>query len=840
MGGELQVMRGLILRAVVSVLAIVSIRTDAVANTKRILLVGDSHAAYMYHKRYLQRVLDQEGLGFADVEGASTAIGGLKASHFAANLVLPGSDMGLLERVAFMLVVYPTIDIVEVWLGANDILWEGWNTATPPELTEILLGAIQWNLEVVVDAILAVRRDLNVVLCDYDYFNCVETVDPSRPEYSTFSATNWAYWGQPTPEQLNGVLVALGLRKRAIAQARDRCFYIQNWGRMQHHFGYIPWFAPKVAPLPGQAPAYSPYPGGDAALASPPAAMADDEEHGGKDYLHFGIEGYMQIAGHCVGAHYREWLLNPPWPFATSPVPIHGLSNVSIDTDLSWAAGAGALAHDVYLGDSPQDLALVASDHPTTTYDPGALSYSAGYFWRVDEVFDDHTETGDLWYFSTESLAATQPNPAEGQTGVSVNAKLAWTSGTGALSHNVYFGDAPGSLTLVSDHQSATQYDPGTLAFSATYYWRIDEVFASETIPGELWTFSTQDVAATNPSPADGERYADVDADLTWTAAPGAVAHNVYFAASWAGLELVSEQQMETTYDPGALAENTTYVWRIDEVLPSGVAQGVVWSFTTGTEQFEATHPSPVDGEAKVSIHTWLRWLPGSGAVSHNVYFGESPDSLALVSAEQPALSHDPGELSYGATYSWRVDEVYAKGIVAGPVWSFTTQRDLPTAAFVAYPASGSVPLEVQFTDMSDPGIGVIEAWNWDFGDGTEGSTEQNPVHTYQEVGAYTVCLSVTSSLGSDVNIAENAVGVGPPLPVTGTAGLAILTGTMLLSALCALLRVPSLRVPSLRVPSLRVPSLRVPSLRVPSLRVPSLRVPSTGRDGKFLQAIGA
>ena len=51
--------------------------------------------------------------------------------------------------------------------------------------------------------------------------------------------------------------------------------------------------------------------------------------------------------------------------------------------------------------------------------------------------------------------------------------------------------------------------------------------------------------------------------------------------------------------------------------------------------------------------------------------------------------------------------------------------------------------LEVTFTDISAAGNGEIITWSWDFGDGST-STEQNPIHTYEEDGTYSVSLTVT------------------------------------------------------------------------------------------------
>ncbi|MBU1010457.1 MAG: PKD domain-containing protein [Bacteroidetes bacterium] len=61
-------------------------------------------------------------------------------------------------------------------------------------------------------------------------------------------------------------------------------------------------------------------------------------------------------------------------------------------------------------------------------------------------------------------------------------------------------------------------------------------------------------------------------------------------------------------------------------------------------------------------------------------------------------------------------------------------------ASFYYYP--DSVPGMYNAYQFVDQSMGNIESWSWDFGDGG-GSEEQNPVHMYENPGAYTVCLSI-------------------------------------------------------------------------------------------------
>jgi len=92
----------------------------------------------------------------------------------------------------------------------------------------------------------------------------------------------------------------------------------------------------------------------------------------------------------------------------------------------------------------------------------------------------------------------------------------------------------------------------------------------------------------------------------------------------------------------------------------------------------------------------------------------------------------------------------YVDNVMAGP--------EIPQAFFSATPTSGTVPLEVAFSDLS---TGEISSWSWDFGD-SETSDVQNPTHIYTNPGFYTVSLTVTNPGGIDTETKESYVEVLP------------------------------------------------------------------------------
>ena len=77
-----------------------------------------------------------------------------------------------------------------------------------------------------------------------------------------------------------------------------------------------------------------------------------------------------------------------------------------------------------------------------------------------------------------------------------------------------------------------------------------------------------------------------------------------------------------------------------------------------------------------------------------------------------------------------------------------------PVASFSAADRSPSVGSPVQFMDASTPGTAAVNQWLWDFGDPGSGaanmSATQNPTHTYNAPGFYTITLTVTTPVASN------------------------------------------------------------------------------------------
>jgi PKD repeat protein len=71
-----------------------------------------------------------------------------------------------------------------------------------------------------------------------------------------------------------------------------------------------------------------------------------------------------------------------------------------------------------------------------------------------------------------------------------------------------------------------------------------------------------------------------------------------------------------------------------------------------------------------------------------------------------------------------------------------------PEASFTASPEIGIAPLEVSFDATASVDVdGQVESYQWDFGDGMTGDSEEI-VHTYSTAGTFLVVLTAMDDFG--------------------------------------------------------------------------------------------
>jgi hypothetical protein len=229
---------------------------------------------------------------------------------------------------------------------------------------------------------------------------------------------------------------------------------------------------------------------------------------GGARFYH-GLMDDIRIYDHVLSeVEVLSAMEAKPWPYAFGPAPADGSLHEDTWVNLSWTPGELAVSHDVYLGESLEDVNAGVGD--TFRGNQGTAFYVAGfpgfafpdglvpgttYYWRIDEVNDSEPNSpwkGDVWSFTVPPKTAYDPVPAEGAKFVAPDTGLSWTGGYGSKLHTVYFGDDYDTVASASGGLPQATLDftpPGPLEAEKTYYWRVDEFDAVETHTGDVWSF---------------------------------------------------------------------------------------------------------------------------------------------------------------------------------------------------------------------------------------------------------------------------------------------------------------------------------------------------------------
>lgn len=99
-----------------------------------------------------------------------------------------------------------------------------------------------------------------------------------------------------------------------------------------------------------------------------------------------------------------------------------------------------------------------------------------------------------------------------------------------------------------------------------------------------------------------------------------------------------------------------------------------------------------------------------------------------------------------------------------------------PAAAFTYSPGAPTTDDTVSFTDTSVDADGSIVSWAWDLGDGSS-SDVQNPSHSFDHPGSFTVSLTVTDNGGASDTKTGTVTVSSPPPEIGMDEAIAILVG---------------------------------------------------------------
>jgi len=253
----------------------------ALAQTPRVLIVGDSWAEEMWQDGAHEVVFASNQLDRFSALGATTTESGTTAAQW--------KQPDRLQRIADALQANPSIDIVQLTLGGNDFL-DAWSTSMPAAQVAALKEQILADLTIITAFILAQRPDVEVLLSFYDYPNFRDTRTGLIGLF--FCTPLWNDLGQPTPAQLNAAAIDFVDTYAQIAAVEPRIHHVRHFGLMQQKYG-IDMIPPGQLGLPG-----------DPLLPSPLTAMRNRAGLG-RDCFHLSPQGYDHLVQNLFDGFYR-------------------------------------------------------------------------------------------------------------------------------------------------------------------------------------------------------------------------------------------------------------------------------------------------------------------------------------------------------------------------------------------------------------------------------------------------------------------------------------------------------------------------------------------------------
>jgi len=358
-------------------------------------------------------------------------------------------------------------------------------------------------------------------------------------------------------------------------------------------------------------PAYRPY--GGTPIGLPGKIQAEDYAEGGQGIAYYdktsgnsggqyrsddvdiytGDGGYV-VYGSSKGGEWLKFLTSSTDAYAKYNITARVQSTDGADLSLWYGeTGINAISYKeeelgdfvVPAGEAYQTLTLIPRKSELTPTGVWPMGLYGGCLREVQLRIDTGKCNINWVEFAPPSeqppSKATNPDPANEETGVSVSADLSWTAGGGADSHDVYFGTtSPGDS---QGNQAETTFNPpGDMDNSTTYYWRIDEVNTYGTTTGDVWSFTTG-------APAEVYVY---DIDMSWY--EGKTGYYVATATVWikdtalndidgatvtgdwsgassqTGVEGITDEYGKTTIESKAVKGGGTYTFTVTDVSATG------------------------------------------------------------------------------------------------------------------------------------------------------------------------------------------------------------------------------------------------------------------------------
>lgn len=273
----------------------------------KVLLIGDSWAFFMGVDGTINNVFEKWGHSNKKfLTNIEVAVNGARTSDFI--------EVNMQTEVRDLIVGNPSIEVIHLSIGGNDVLGE-WNVNfTVAELDSLVELVYSQTLEII-NFLKTTKPGIKIVFSGYVYPNFEEVIESTAPLQSShpFYST-WSGMGFPSFFEINTILNDFSLLIETYAATDPQVEFFKATGLMQYTFGQsIPL---GVAPGGTYPPFTQAQPFGDLNYPSPKNSMRD---YFGitKDCFHLSPKGYRDLIGFHTQKFYQKFLMDDQFLTAT-------------------------------------------------------------------------------------------------------------------------------------------------------------------------------------------------------------------------------------------------------------------------------------------------------------------------------------------------------------------------------------------------------------------------------------------------------------------------------------------------------------------------------------------
>jgi len=300
----------------------------------------------------------------------------------------------------------------------------------------------------------------------------------------------------------------------------------------------------------------------------------------------------------------------------------------------------------------------------------------------------------------------------------------------------------PANAVLIANTAGNAESQPQSLVAGERYY--IEALMKGGTIAdnfrvswegpvvGAMDLISARYVGATpylaeraySPFPADGASGVKQTSILSWSAGVYAASHEVYFGTDADAVKNANASSPEykgaknlgsESYDPGKLAWDTTYYWRVDEVNntnPDSPWVGNVWTLSTGAflvvDDFEVYND--IDPPDPASNRIFEAWIDGFGTTTNGALVGNdlppyAERTIVHGGSQSMPYFYDNSSKTSEATLTlvWPRDWT-EEGVTKLSLWFIGDTANTPERMFVALNGTAVVY-------HADPDVTQTDVW---------------------------------------------------------------------------------------------------------------------------------